>query len=85
MPATSRSVPANAKADSPETARKPSSVGANTQYLVDAAVKSGTLTPLGDGRYYANVQAVRRRRNWTIAIVGVLLVLGAWGAWELFT
>jgi hypothetical protein len=60
-----------AGAISPETARRPSSLGVpQTLGLVQSAVRTGVLTPLGDGRYHVNLRVYRRRRN---LLMGVLI------------
>jgi hypothetical protein len=73
-----------AGATSLETARRPSSLRANADQVADA-VKSGVLVPTGDGRYFVDLTAYRRRRWLLIAAlsIGFALVtaLTIWFSW----
>jgi hypothetical protein len=66
-----------AGAISPETARRPQSVKAKGE--LDRSIKRGLLVPTGDGRYYVNVDAYRRRvrLSWAIGIALTLLFAAA--------
>jgi hypothetical protein len=52
-----------AKATSPETARKPSSVGVKHMELLERPIKKGVLVSTGDGRLYVNMQRMRRNKR----------------------
>jgi hypothetical protein len=58
------------------------------RYILPDAVKRGLLVDVGDGRYYVNVPAFRRRRRLTITLaVAVGLAFGTavlliWPPWK---
>lgn len=76
-----------AGATSPDTARKPASVGVKHPDVIPDAVQKGALIPTGDGRYYVNVDRLERvKRNWryvtiagTAALTAITLFL--WHPW----
>lgn len=69
------------------TARKPASVGAKDMVLVNRAAKRGSLVATNDGRFYANLEKVRRgRKRFRFAMVGAAVVVTAllilvWHPW----
>jgi len=65
-----------AGATSEETARRPSSVGIQAEYLIEPLVKSGLLVAAGDGRYYANAPKIRRRALLLYGSCGALAAVG---------
>lgn len=67
-----------ARAISPETARKPASLCIRDVDAVRRAARRGILIDAGRGRYYVNQRKyLRRRRVVTAAIVGAGLIVGA--------
>lgn len=60
---------ADANAFSPETARKPESLKVDYRAL-RRAVKTGVLRPVGDGRYFVDERAWKRRFTRNIAVFG---------------
>jgi hypothetical protein len=62
---------------SPETARRPASVGVHAEYLIAPLVRSGLLIAAGDGRYYANAAKIRRRALLLYGFCGALAAIGA--------
>ena len=77
-----------AGAVSPETARRLTDLELREHYILPDAVKRGLLVETGDGRYYVNVAAFRRRRRRIVALAIVAgLALGAavlliWPPWK---
>lgn len=74
----------SAGAVSPETARRPASVGVQAEYLLSPLVRRRLLVAVGDGRYYADAVRIRRR-NWllygfcaVLAIAGAGFLLAGW-------
>jgi hypothetical protein len=66
-----------ANATSPETARKPSSVGVKHMELLERPIKTRSLISTGDGRFYANVPLVKRNRRiitTLLTIAGIAIV-----------
>jgi hypothetical protein len=76
-----------AGAISPPTARKPASVGIKYPELMERPVRKNMLIATGDGRYYANMALVARKRRQMmgLATAALLLVaalgLLAWHPW----
>lgn len=73
-----------AGAISPETARKPESLGVNDPRVVQSWADDGLLIAVGDGRYYVNVAAYRGRKRLLIAnfaMIGVAGIALAWWLW----
>lgn len=67
-----------AKAFSPETARRPASVGVEFAEMLHRPVKIGLLLRTGDGLYYVCVPrllAIRRQRKRVLTAVAVLAAL----------
>jgi hypothetical protein len=66
-----------ADAYSPETSRRPASI-AVPQKTVTKAVRKGLLVATGDGRYYVDRDAVKRRdrRLLAMAAIGGLVLTG---------
>jgi hypothetical protein len=62
-----------AGAISPDTARKPRSLELTNREAVEAAVKSGVLVRLPDGRIYVNLAVHRRRRAWLVGVVSAMI------------
>lgn len=72
-----------AGAVSPQTARRPDSVGVSpTLGLIQSAVKARVLVPLGDGRFYADVRRHRIRQTLLAlafaCLVGAFAIGAAW-------
>jgi len=73
-----------AGAVSPETARKPSSLGLNGRWTFEDAQKTGLIVSTGDGRYYLNhVMDRARRRKWSIIAITNAVFASALLAWLL--
>jgi hypothetical protein len=69
-----------AGAVSPETARKPTALGAEGD--LDGPLKRGLLVAVGDGRYYVNVKLMRRqRRRFHILLACAMVAIGAVILW----
>jgi len=66
-----------AGAVSPETARRPLSVGIQADYMIEPLVRSGLLIAAGDGRYYADAVRIRRRNMLLYGVCGAMAVAGA--------
>lgn len=68
-----------AGAVSPETARRPESLAIPRNLgLINDGVRTGVLVPIGDGRFYVNVPAYRKRRAVVLAVfIGGSVVLAA--------
>lgn len=74
-----------AGAVSEETARRPSSLGIQSEYLIEPMVRSGVLVATGDGRFYADRGRLRRRARVTWGIAAALFAIGlACAAWKLW-
>lgn len=69
-----------ARSYTPETSRRPASLQVPLK-AVRRAVRKGLLVPVGDGRYYLNQSAVRRRDRRTMAIFAASLVVVALLVW----
>lgn len=77
---------AKAGAFSPETSRRPSSLGVTGLGLIEHAVKTGVLVPVGDGRFYVDRARHRRRQTVTLTSLAVILLMPfALAGWVLFT
>lgn len=59
---------------SPETARRPQSIGIQRMFYIDSAIRKGVLLNAGDGRYFANMRRVRRIKR--IRIATLLVAFG---------
>lgn len=71
-----------AGAVTPETARKPASIGVTKHYMMENAVKRGELVSTGDGRYYVNEAVVEKRKKiWIGTAVGVMVLFIAAAVW----
>ncbi|MFO0873529.1 MAG: hypothetical protein U0575_06105 [Phycisphaerales bacterium] len=74
-----------AAAVSADTARRPSSLGIHSEYMIEPLVRSGLLVSTGDGRYFVDQRVVRRRARITYGMAGVLALVGvacaAWMIW----
>ena len=76
-----------AGAISPDTARKPSTVGAKGD--LERSLKSGLIVAAGEGRYYVDPEKFRRRARmiysaWiavAIVFVALLLIVQPWRDW----
>lgn len=66
-----------AGATSPETARRPGSVGIQAEYLIEPLVRNGLLIDAGEGRYYANAPKLRRRALLLYGFCGAMACVGA--------
>lgn len=54
-----------ARAYTPLTARKPSSLGINFPDMLDGSIRCGRLKPTGDGRYFLDAaHEARLRKRW---------------------
>ncbi|HMN96614.1 MAG TPA: hypothetical protein PKC43_01730 [Phycisphaerales bacterium] len=71
-----------AGATTPETARRPASVGMQSRHLVESLERSGLIVPVGDGRYYVDLPRLRRRTR-RIFVAAALLASAGLGcvAW----
>lgn len=75
-----------AGAFSPETARKPGTLGLSGAWMFEGAVKSGLVKATGDGRYYLDRARDRRRQRvfWAVVVSAAVLTtpLVVWAAWS---
>ncbi|HZW08311.1 MAG TPA: hypothetical protein VFF69_00270 [Phycisphaerales bacterium] len=76
-----------AGAVSPETARRPSTLGIpQTLGLIQSGVRQGVLVAMEDGRYYVNTRVYRRRRNLLLgSLVGGSALFAGALAWLLLS
>jgi hypothetical protein len=63
-----------AGATTPDTARNPVSLKIRGRYLLKSAIRRGVLIDAGEGRYFVDLNAYRRRR---IRFIGVLMATAA--------
>ena len=78
-----------AKAFSPDTARRPESVGIKGgRETLDKAVRSGIVVDNADGRFYVDLVAYKRRQQRMLTIFGAVAIAGAavvvmlWAPWK---
>lgn len=77
---------ARAQAFSPETSRRPASLGLGALAPIGDLVRSGVLVAVGDGRYYLDRERYRRTRTRTLAGAAVALAVpflfAGWILWS---
>lgn len=73
----------DAGATGPDHARRPASLGIDSPRDIQAAVRTGVLVPLGDGRYWLKEGRYRKRRAitwifvmtvWTLGLIVIALI-----------
>lgn len=72
-----------ARAFTPLTARKPSSLGINFPDMLDGSIRGGRLKSTGDGRYYLDAaQEMRMRRRWrTVQFIAPAVIVATLITW----
>lgn len=68
-----------ARAFTPETARRPSSLAVTNAHALRTAERAGILIPAGDGRYYIDIARYRRRRFALLAVLAAILIVAVVG------